>query len=71
MKRLVREVQNLVLTGLSKGDTAPPFTTVALLQDQSIEKMHAAFKELLDKREQIRRQDASHLAGVHLLQAHQ
>jgi hypothetical protein len=27
---------------------------VALLQDQSIEKMHTAFKELLDKREQVR-----------------
>jgi hypothetical protein len=29
-------------------------TTVALLQDQSIKKMHTAFKELLDEREQVR-----------------
>jgi hypothetical protein len=27
--------------------------TATLLQDQPIEKMHAAFKELLDKREQV------------------
>jgi hypothetical protein len=29
--------------------------TVALLQDQSIEKMHTAFRGLIDEREQVRK----------------
>jgi hypothetical protein len=37
------------------GTNEEGYTTVALLQDPSIEKMHAAFRELLDAREQVRR----------------
>ena len=44
--------------------------TVTLLQDQSIEKMHAAFKGLYDEREQESSHDRDQSADVYLVQVH-
>ena len=55
-----RKRHEQLLTGISDGEYGSPRTrmtahTVTLLQDQSIEKVHTAFRGLLDEREQVRK----------------
>jgi hypothetical protein len=53
-----RSVEAHVGVKIVYGTNEEGYTTVTLLQDQSIEKMHTAFKGLLDEREQVRKTKA-------------
>ena len=51
------ELVSIQLKNDRHGTNEEGHTTVTLLQDQSIEKMHTAFKEYFDERERVRRKE--------------